>query len=669
MFRFLRTAVIFVYIVSLSACGGGADQNQIPEALAANSDIQAPVDFYFFDEIAVKASRRFVGNTAEAAINTETMPSLIAMALFGPFTLPVLDSVESDQGYPWLGLDWATLFMLPEFNLTLPRQELPRPGTDSCGNVASNPGSKELLQFAELLASRNELRGYKFDYVDCEINGVTYSGSIELFFVRHTNEMLHEVLIAYDDLHIKFADQHYLLVGTAKSLEPLSCDADGEKLFYLNITDINSAESVFLENYRFGRYGVAGERCAGSASEHNFFSGRILHSELGAFEVSTETPLGDNIRTIRNDLFGDGNWGPGKVQIASAGETLDIGLTGNKFVANNAAPNIAANMVRLVTRSETIYHHRSLFLQGSFLDLHDSDGDGMTNSWEYLAGLDQNNSADALEDNDGDGHSNWLEYQYSGLPNNAAVFGNSVDRKGDLTISHEPKTGTSIWLRYIATNENNSSYNDDSTVTIIADVPGTWDLYDAPCVIGEQNELQCPISSNERIAIFIPDSNGLVQFSSSVPTAVNDLDHTNNQLVSEVNFEKREVDFEVNADSQLEASVGTELELVATIVEKVNANSERLMVSIEAPEGLTLKSVTALFEDDRFPRRCNLSSQDNHAICFIDFLGTDGALNLYLMVESQVAGDYEISWSVRPVDHEVIIDNNVTTTIVTVGNL
>jgi hypothetical protein len=100
--------------------------------------------------------------------------------------------------------------------------------------------------------------------------------------------------------------------------------------------------------------------------------------------------------------------------------------------------------------------------------LQDSDGDGMTDTWETANGFDPNNSTDADDDPDSDGVTNLAEYVGGTDPRNAS---------SKLIISEVvPYPGTNVAIRFLA--YSNTTYSvmfRNSLVTLnwqkVADVP------------------------------------------------------------------------------------------------------------------------------------------------------------------------------------------------------
>jgi hypothetical protein len=139
---------------------------------------------------------------------------------------------------------------------------------------------------------------------------------------------------------------------------------------------------------------------------------------------------------------------------------------------------------------------------GSLVRLIDSDGDGMTDSWETAHGLSSGSSADALLDSDGDGLANLDEYLIGTDPQAADTDGGGEDDHSELSNGRNPMAPADdvvgISLLGVAPGTGDSRGGDTVVVT------GSGFQIGAAVVFGETPAASATFIDSTRLLVVTP---------------------------------------------------------------------------------------------------------------------------------------------------------------------
>jgi len=275
-------------------------------------------------------------------------------------------------------------------------------------------------------------------------NGVTSEGIRLDGSARLHYDDVELYTIAWDtvDYH---ADSHsWRITGVETSLGRNGCGFDRQRLSNLLIESLDSAESILIENMRTTIVGEAIDSrvCGASGLFNNWFSGRMLHSRLGAVVINTDIHLnflslsptiGKNVGLPVISHVVDGQLTPVNPIDPSAtsnGEITINGANGSTVKVNPQsfqqfggvhqeqyyAPQVEALTINIASSDRApivVRFERGVsgsLRYGALADLADDDLDGMPNAWEHIRELDPKNPMDGSDDLDDDGVNNTNEF-------------------------------------------------------------------------------------------------------------------------------------------------------------------------------------------------------------------------------------------------------------------
>ena len=241
------------------------------------------------------------------------------------------------------------------------------------------------------------------NYVDCVIEGVTYNGSGNMY-------------VGYIDYYSFNATMDFVLLTMTSPNYRASMSGSliiDDSIFGNQLTETMTMNCVIKDDvsnkmYKFDFYAKTisiNDIYSYDSSASISYSGIVYDSIHGGITVNTISPLSFSSYTNAypddgGTLILTGNNSSIRLTVESERHVLlELDLDGNGIY----------EVVRYVLWQELDDH--------TSLDLADSDGDGMHNSWETLYLLDPNKD-DAGDDADVDGYTNLVEYQGGTDPQN-----------------------------------------------------------------------------------------------------------------------------------------------------------------------------------------------------------------------------------------------------------
>lgn len=673
LFQVVRNLLVsFTIAISVAACGGGAAPEPMSAAaLPADSELNEPDEFFLFQDYAIKAANRYGGETKELGFTTnESVAAAISNAMFGAIENSSLVRDDPNYYYHWLGIPFSTLTTdIPFIDINAKRRSFPISRQHTCDTDSANPGTADIDRKSGTLDSGEDAFWFTFNYQNCKERGnkISYTGAVELLFVRERSEQINSVLLAYNDVTLLKGGRRYLVTGTIKIYYPTACGRDGERVHYLHIQDLETGESVFLENFIIGRYDRSDHPCDGYSSDSNYFHGRVYNSQYGAFRVSTPAPLGNNVTSYPKlqpylSESADKTTQLGELSIKSLSDEISIGLSNSTYMSEDPKSTIPKNAALIsISRAgqlqpDDIIHNIALFKSGSFLDLSDDDGDEMNNSWEELVGLDKTNPDDKDSDDDGDSRSSLLEFMTGGHPAKPGVRGSSIDRRLEVNTTHTKYLYGVIRVEMSLYSDNDDPFLSSSNIVLSANVGGTWEFNDGQCEVNETNELVCVAQVKSYNAQFRPSEDGHVTIDSYVSNSNHDLNVENNSVRNEVDYAATQYDFEVRtqAKSIISASDNGEQSISAQIINNFGKNSHGLELEIAIPDGITVKSVNATV--DRV--RVGSCTTTDTVACYFRELNLHEPLQLEVFFDFHGPDPVIFEWNVAQHLYEKVTSNN-----------
>ena len=669
----------------LASCGGNSssDNDQLEPAAAAlivDGSLAAPADFVLFNDEANKAALRYSGVTHERGFNNQSVPVAITNAVFGAFTenpSAKFDISSQADSFDWLELPWLSLTStLPFINFNVLRPDIPNSSGGDCTYENVKHGTRKLDRKAGRQESGEEVHIHHMFYENCKQSphNMIFDGHVKTAFIRTTNERLHYLLFAFDDLKINVGSDTFLVNGTMRTEEPSECGVRGNRLYYLNVTNLSTNESVFLENYEMGFHIKEDRSCQLGSFVNNYYSGRVLNSTHGAFQVTTNEPLGQAITFPRADnmLNNSSEAAAGNIEIKSLNDTITLGITNKPIIAEVSIDSIPANTMTVQVSGDAysgpakIKHAKDLFNSGSFLDLNDNDQDGMNNSWEVLTGLNPQDASDADMDTDNDNRSALLEFEGGGHPQSSSRRGVTVDRSITLT-SLEDKGYTRIAYIDVASHQDNYEFTSSRInpgFTVSASVPGEWQFTEERCLVDIKNVLVCSTSDNSERFGFVPEADGIILFEASVDDAEGEINPLNNTVQHTFHFERREHTLILNKPVASYYEAGREYELTARITHEIPSVSDTAWISVLIPDGVTVTSTKSGVNDNFRNQPCR--SMPSLTCGSTISMRNGDYFDVRLTFTANEPGNYLFAWHTNEHPAKISMENNAGVTEVVI---
>ncbi len=684
VFRFSRYQLqlaLLTLSLFLTACSGDTSStsenaNNPGAASAANRVLAEPVDFYLFDDIALKAGSQYRGETAEKGFpSNESASTAITNSLFGAFANQ--EDIKRYPGYHyhWLGMPWTALTTeIPLLDVNAKRRNMPGNTTYQCDPENANAGEATVSRKAANLENREEAFWYTFEYRNCKEKNrnVRYTGTVQALFIREGNETINFLLVAYDNVTLLKAGRTFNVTGAMKVLDPIACGPEGDRIHYLSVTDASTGNSVFLENFILGRYDRSDRSCDGYASDTNYFEGKLYNSEYGAIHVSTVEPLGHNIDSHPKyqpytPESADTSSTAGEVQISSADDMISVGLTHSMFAPVDSSSQLSVNAAQISFTGENfsepraLQYNRELFQWGAFLDLADDDEDGMNNSWETLVELNNQNAADADSDVDEDSRPALVEFETGGDPVLSGVKGSTVDRRIDIEITHTKFYHGTIAINFTTYTDNYDSGYGESETILYFDSPGDWEGVDQHCSVNADNQLVCQSRSYQSGVSFRPRQDGPVTLYSAMSETEYDINSSNNSQSFDVDFAATQVDHEMVVASESVSPSFGEHTIRARVTKRFPVTSYEPAVEIAIPSGVTISSAKAGLDGRASYSNCDIA---DNIVCSVPTMRLGQTLDLEISFTMVASEAVQFRWTVVAYPYELELGNNIATTTV-----
>ncbi len=675
----------------LIGCGSGAPstqendsgENEKTSQPAAFLGIETPEEFGPFSDYANKAITSYNGRKSEESLTLESSQTLLTNALFGIER----DNVDlSDTSYtdtPWIGLTLDSLFQFPLVEINSRSNQLPLVGQRDCHYEGKN-GTMSVEMAISDIDAKNELKIYKIVYNDCAyVREGNYTGTLYVMYVRTsngTNLNQSNTYIAYDNITVSSSKGQYEITGASKWLNPRTCGVEGRKTYFVNIKNLSTGETVLYENYSTALVADYNSECESDGFKPNYFQGRIFNSNLGVTKVTTQSALRYPIdRPIagQREIVKD----PGMVLLESGVDTLEFSISRIEGGRNTSYTDIYQTAsIRIDNQTSGFVKEFDqplvFFWQGGFSKLNDSDADGMNDSWELLHGLNPNNSADSQSDEDGDSVPAIMEHRYFGNPNAKESSGLVLDR----TIGMELYNSFAHKQHGIQVEVNNAQQvrmlaeDSNYTVTIAPSVVGQWYLNGYDCELNSEfNSLECPFSKNFYATklFFVPEENGLVEFSALTDVPENDIRPENNRATNSIEFERPKAlqapqapiirtNYKLLTDDIIKVETNQEQSIKSTIARTIGSDTSPLQITISHPAEVSITSTSP--NENTSTESCEIKEEELSVECTSRVTFSTPSPSLTLTFNVSEPGEYDINWLLEPVEHETVLSDNEATT-------
>jgi len=599
-----RTLFYIFILAGLTACGGGGgDAVENSPALSSPQDNasttggsfiegngvtiskpQAAIDAYpdkneLITSQRSRARNLYIGSRNEQSLSLDSTGHFLSTMMLGLF--PNEEKIMSSyQQYPeWLTLQWFDFHRAPILMQPMGGQEkIPPDGTFDCAkggsmdvthvpvntdfNLHSYEGAPESIPKNDV--HRHIIVHYNYckaDDAELSMNGeveiyysITYGKTPEFdpstyYDVNQSREwsdfapIYYDVLYAYRDLQISRKGLPILLNGIVEWPRTNHCGSDDAMQFTLHLQNLVDGRSVLMDELIRGTRVDTEFDCNVTRSDSpSLIEGAFYLSEFGKVDVSTrslQAPVDDQSIDRGHIHFEfDSTDTVVSIEERELADEIYRPLVGNDYLAH--AFHVAINN-QSSEASSTYQVIESTFRRGSLLDLNDTDGDGMHDSWELAGGLNPNLAADTKVDSDNDSVSDAIEYASMGDPASSRSTGVNSDLAITLLSSHDSVVMEDrITLDYYTTGQYIRDNNADSPLTISANVEGQWyhEPWDNCQIIPTTNELSCWHPHHDSLnVIFFPAENGNIVISAKMVKPHYDYIPENNDVSAEIDFQ------------------------------------------------------------------------------------------------------------------------------------
>ncbi len=296
----------------------------------------------------------------------------------------------------------------------------------------------------------------RFD--SCEIDGMTFNGVVEFKITNVIDGWIQDSVIKFKGLDVTGPKIDYSMFGELRDYFPDGSNSNCREHLVANILIEDN-----LSNRQYRLSDFTAELCL-PMQQSGYLHGRIFISDYGYVDVRTLMLLEyEDYASTYPDKAGlmilDGDEKSQAKYEVLYENTPRVQLTGWKTKLLSLS---------IDTNGDGIDNYSSvmrpeIFILGGGMDIDDTDGDGLPNSWEKVQGLDPENSLDGVVDSDGDGFINVIEYDHFGLANDAEIKPVSHDLSMRVTFDKQnARAGQEIIVRFGA--HNNTEYYDAKNV-------------------------------------------------------------------------------------------------------------------------------------------------------------------------------------------------------------
>ncbi len=517
-------------------------------------NLQALYDDYFN-----VATSLYTGSTASEALNLSAMSYFMSTATLGVFPNEQYISEANDSARAWTVMSLEDLANLPLFSMSSdnPRDELINGSLD-----CSYEGTMQVD--SQKYSNEEDADSYQFivNYSNCKNNefGLAFDGLVEIYFsiddiqneainsmlderflYRGIDEYYQDMLITYKSLKVSNSDRTVEVDGALRWEDPTSCGLQGLKKLTVHMREINSQQSMLLENVEQGWRGTNRYYCARDLTKHTYLKGKLLDSSFG--EINIESPdinYSDDYIRPDSSAYAD-------IEITAGGtkaELVDIEDTDLVYPWGHRQRGRRLELGLLDEQSNKTHFYSfsaSMWQKGAVLDLNDDDGDGMGNSWEASVGLNPGNAADAEQDLDDDGITNLIEFKSAGDPHLRSNGGIN----NDMSLVHDDfftlinrDNSVNLYLSIYGQLVEDMFTIRDDYLLIESNLNGTWETFTYGCdVTNEGRSIVCTSSAGSGFSgTFKPSENGTLSLKATLLQTPFDYNPENNIFILELDY-------------------------------------------------------------------------------------------------------------------------------------
>lgn len=376
-------------------------------------------------------------------------------------------------------------------------------------------------------------------YDHCDDGELTLHGEVTVNIVDGSSASI-EADSYYKKVQISENGRQYSLSGRIHSFEHTG-QPQSEITADVVLIDRDTSIQIKLENYSF----ISCDNCLLEYDES--ISGRIYHSDHGFVDVSTPQVLHRIIVSDNPEILGQLKFsGASGASMLLTFEEINV-VHGHVIDEKKYLMRIELDQDGDQLYEDKVALPSTLAYEYSVYDIGDDDGDGMTNGWERLYGLDPGDSNDASLDADADGFDNHLEFLEYGNPLDSTVIPVIADLSLEFaTLTDMARAGRPQQISFLIVNPNPEYGANDLTITLTKTSNVEWGNGNGCAWVSiGPNEMSCHIDhilADENIGASIEVTGEPEEFSltASLTTATADNDLTNNHDSISATFAQRQ---------------------------------------------------------------------------------------------------------------------------------
>ena len=392
-------------------------------------------DYGPFDDVARLADDRYLGTDRIAIISSENAGSIVDALIFSDW--------HDDQDEPQLATKPSPLKTLVRLGAV---QQLAVSIGETLANRLTFHDCNNGEDISDLQATQGLVNGNVYflvqvDFDNCKTENNFYlTGRIWLGMKVDDEDLIVDTVLAYDNLDFRTDNDTIRVSGAQRWETSRRGGAPIELISNLHMERVQTNHAVLLTDFEQNTPGNEG------SSHYSYvkwtgLKGKIADSLIGSLDVDTPVLLRYAYNadgTIEQNINNVSSTQDGKL-ILQGGSGTSADFYG-RTIPFTYRTHLSVVPTLTVRGADDVADDYNLTLSeavgGGFLDLSDSDNDGIPRFWEVQYALDSNDASDAQMDNDIDGLTNLQEYHSLSDPNDSSDQGLFVELNVEIDTDY-----------------------------------------------------------------------------------------------------------------------------------------------------------------------------------------------------------------------------------------